>query len=361
MPKDLKRIEYRVRESWRARACAAGLSVGAQAFLFGTGAAMPLALNSAWIAAFSVLPAAALVTAACRKKNRIRNERKKSPSRAAHALLALTLLGNCIFAMAALVNFAEQTLLELSPMLWSIVVTVIAVSACALSGSDGAARLCFALRWVLPVLSGVLVLASVPMKTPVGLFPLLGKGGREVGVSAACMLGAASPALMLLLPPPDIARGGEAAKACPAPETGFFVRRVLAGATVGVLFLFAACVCTTYESIAESAVWGMRLRIVASDQPHEGIPQTLLIVLQMMAILLLGANMLSSAELALAYVFPKGQSMRSGLLILTALLLAALLVLLAFGFDIALYAAPLLAIPMLILPGICRSREGLPQ
>lgn len=179
MPKDLKRIEYRVRESWRARACAAGLSVGAQAFLFGTGAAMPLALNSAWIAAFAVLPAAALVTAACRKNKR-RNGREKSPSRAAHALLALTLLGNCIFAVAALVNFAEQTLLELSPMLWSIVVTVIAVSACALSGSDGAARLCFALRWVLPVLSGVLVLASVPMKAPVGLFPLLGKGGAEL-------------------------------------------------------------------------------------------------------------------------------------------------------------------------------------
>ncbi len=361
MPKDLKRIEYRVRESWRARACAAGLSVGAQTFLFGTGVAMPLALNSAWIAAFAMLPVAALVTAACRKKNKIRNGKKKRSSRAAYALLTLTLLGNCVFAVAALVNFAEQTLLELSPMLWSIVVTVIAVSACALSGGDGAARLCFALRWALPVLSGVLVLASVPMKTPVGLFPLLGKGGAELGVSAACMLGAASPAVMLLLPPLDIARGGEAANACPAPKTGFFVRRVLAGAAIGVLFLFAACVCTTYESIAESAAWGMRLRIVASDQPHEGIPQTLLVVLQMLAILLLGANMLSSAEQALVYAFPKGKSMRSGLLILTALLLAALLLLLAFGFDIVLYAAPLLAVPALILPGLCRSGEGMQQ
>ena len=356
MPKDLKRIEYRVRESWHARACAAGMSVGAQVFLFGTGVAMPLTLNSAWMAAFGALPLAGLVAAACRK----RSKRRKRLSRAACVLLSLTLLLNCIFAIAALVNFAEQTLLELSPVLWSVLVTVIAVFACALSGGDGAARLCFALRWALPVLAGVLVLASVPMKTPIGLFPLLGKGGGALGLSAACMLGAASPALMLLLPPPDIERGGGAAASCSAPQVSFIAWRVLAGAALGVLFLFAACVSTTYESIAESAAWGMRLRIVASDQPHEGIPQTLLVVLQMMSILLLGANMLSSAEQALVCAFPKGRFMRSGLLILTALLLAALLLLLAFGFEIALFAAPLLAVPTLILPGLCRGREGMP-
>ena len=85
MPKDLKRIEYRVRESWHARACAAGMSVGAQVFLFGTGVAMPLTLNSAWMAAFGALPLAGLVAAACRKKSK----RRKRLSRAACVLLSL--------------------------------------------------------------------------------------------------------------------------------------------------------------------------------------------------------------------------------------------------------------------------------
>jgi len=349
----MKTVEHRALESWRARACAAGMSVGAQVFLFGTGIAMPLALNSAWIAGLAALPAAALVTAMCRKKTK----KRKTSSRAACVLLAVTLLGNCVFAVAALVNFAEQTLLELSPVLWSIAVTVLAVFACALSGGDGAARLCFALRWAWPVLAGVLVLASVPMKTPVGLFPILGPGGSELCIAAGCMLGAVSPALMLLLPPEDLAQGGEAAQTCAAPEAGFFVRRVLVGASIGVVFLFAACVCTTYESIAESAAWGMRLRIVASDQPHEGIPQTLLVVLQMAATLLLAVNMLSSAEQALAGATQRSRRMRSGLLLLTLLLFAALLLLLAFGFEIALFAAPLLVVPVLILPWLCRGGE----
>ena len=349
----MKTAERRALESWRARACAAGMSVGAQVFLFGTGIAMPLALNSAWIAGLAALPAAALVTAICRKKTK----KRRKPSRAACVLLAVTLLGNCAFAVAALVNFAEQTLLELSPVLWSIAVTVLAVSACALSGGDGAARLCFALRWSWPVLAGVLVLASVPMKTPVGLFPILGPGGAELCIAAGCMLGAVSPALMLLLPPVDLAQGGAAAQTCAAPKAGFFVRRVLVGALIGVLLLFAACVCTTYESIEESAAWGMRLRIVASDQPHEGIPQTLLVVLQMAAALLLAVNMLSSAEQALAGATQRSRRMRSGLLLLILLLLASLLLLLAFGFEIALFAAPLLVVPVLILPWFCRGGE----
>ena len=125
MPKDMKIAERRALESWRARACAAGMSVGAQVFLFGTGIAMPLALNSAWIAALAALPVSALVTAMCRKKTK----KKRKPSRTACVLLAVTLLGNCVFAVAALVNFAEQTLLELSPVLWSIAVTVLSVFA----------------------------------------------------------------------------------------------------------------------------------------------------------------------------------------------------------------------------------------
>jgi len=357
LPNDQTVAEYRVRESWRARACAAGLSVGAQVFLFGTGVAMPLALSSAWIAALPVLPFSAAATALCRR----RAENGRALSKPACLLLALTLLLNAVFALSALVGFAEQTLLEQARVLVSIIVTVTAVFLCALSGVNGISRLCFALRWALPALIAVLILASVPMEVPVGLFPIFGPGGAALGWAALCMLGAASPVVMLLLPPPDPAQAGGAAKDCPAPKTGFFVRRVLLGAGAGVLFLLAACVCTTYESIGESAAWGMRMRIVASDQPHEGIPQTLLTVLQMTAVLLLAVNMIGAGEQALAAALRRTARMRTGLIGLTLLMFAALVLLAMYGFKLALFAAPLLLVPSLLVPVLHGKREDAGQ
>ena len=116
MPNDQKTLEYRVRESWRIRACTAGLCVGAQTFLFGTGIAMPIALNSAWMAALAALPAAALVTAVCRRVLKQtyaleQPDRAGKGARALHVLLALTLLANCVFALSALVSFAQQSLI----------------------------------------------------------------------------------------------------------------------------------------------------------------------------------------------------------------------------------------------------------
>ena len=67
--------------------------------------------------------------------------------------------------------------------------------------------------------------------------------------------------------------------------------------------------------------------------------------------------MLSSAEQALAGALKKSRHMRSGLLLLTLVLLASLLLLLAFGFEIALFVAPLLVVPVLILPWLCRGGE----
>ena len=343
MPRDQTVTERRMLESWRARACAAGLCVGAQIFLFGTGVAMPISLNSAWIAAFLSLPFSVFITIACRRK---RIDYDQPSSRAALVILALVLLLNAVFAAAALVSFAEQTLLEQAPVLFSVLLTVIAVFLCALSGGDGVSWLCFALRWALPILIGILILASMPMKVPSGLFPLFGPGRTALGVSALCMLGASTPAMLLMLPPQETTRTGTAD--LPMPKTSFFVRRVLAGAAAGLLILLCACVCTTYESIAESTEWGARLRIVASDQPHEGIPQTLLTVLQMAAILLLSANMLSSAEQALAFALKKSRSC-AGLFTLSLLLFALLLLLTAFSFDIALFAAPLLIAPALLV------------
>lgn len=353
MPKDRTVTEYRMLESWRARACTAGLCVGAQLFLFGTGVAMPVSLNGAWIAALISIPFSALLTAACRRKTIVYDS---IASRIALILLALTLLANAVFAAAALVNFAEQTLLEQSRVLWSVSVTVIAICLCAASGGNGVSWLCFSIRWTLPVLIIVLILASMPMKVPSGLFPLLGKGKTELIVCALCMLPASSPALMLLLPSPETAQTDDEAIA--VPKTGFFVRRVAVGAAAGVLILLFACVCTTYEAISESVEWGARLRIVASDQPHEGIPQTLLTLLQMTAVILLSAGMLTSAEQALSCLFRQKGRFRITLLTLSLLMLALLLLLIACGFNIALFAAPILLVPMLLVLLMCRRKEA---
>jgi len=352
LPKEQTATEHRMMESWRARACAASLCVGAQIFLFGTGVVMPVSLNGTWIAALLSLPFSAAVTAVCRRKT------KACISRAAMLLLALTLLLNAVFAAAALVNFAEQTLLEQASALWIVVATVLAVYLSAISGGEGAAWLCFALRWLLPVLAVVLVLASVPMKVPSGLFPVWGKGKTELGVGALCMLGASSPALMLLLPPPEIVE--EEACCLPELKSGFFVRRVLAGAAAGCLLLFCACVCTTYEAISESVEWGARLRIVASDQPHEGIPQTLLVVLQMAAVFLLSVNMLCAAGQAIGCAMKKTGRSRVVPAIFCLLMLGMLLLLIDCGFDIALAIAPLLIVPAGIVLLSRKRRADLP-
>ena len=344
-----------MRACWRVRACAAGLCVGAQIFLFGSGIAMPVALGSAWIAALAALPAAALTTAVCRKKldQDFLQREKEHPrkdrrgSRILHALLALTLLLNAAFALGALVSLAEQTLLRQARAAWSMAVALAAAALCALTG--GAPRLCFALRWGLAALLLGLTAACVPMELPVGLFPILGAGPLPLGVAAVCMLGAASPLLMLMLPPPELALAGAAAQRCPLPETKFFLGRVLAGAAVGVLLLFVASVCTTYESIAESGEWGVRLRIVFGAQPHEGIPQTLLTVCQMIAVVLLAACMLGAAEQALVRAWPKAQKGRAGLAALTLLLALCLAALIVYGFTPALFIAPLLAVPLAVL------------
>lgn len=354
MPKDPTTAERRALESWRARACAAGLCVGAQVFLFGTGVAMPVSLNSAWIAALITLPFSTFFAVACRRKTIACDGRISRP---ALILLALALLANAVFAAAALVSFAEQTLLEQSRSLWSAAITVIAIFLCTLSGGSGTAWLCFALRWALPLLIGILVLFSMPMKVPSGLFPLLGPGLTELSVSTLCMLGASSPALMLFLPPPELSDMNEEAFRQSIPKTGFFVRRMLSGAAVGILILFCACVCTTYEAIGESVEWGARLRIVASDQPHEGIPQTILSLLQMTTIILLGVNVLSSADQALCLAMKKTRPSRTVSFALSLLLFVLLLLLIACGFEIALFTAPLLLIPSLLVLLLCRRRK----
>ena len=194
MPKDQTVTERRIFESWRARACTAGLCVGTQIFLFGTGLAMPVSLNSAWIAALIVLPFSALLTAISCKKGVVCG---RIMSRAALILLALTLLANAVFAAAALVSFAEQTLLEQGRTLWIAAITVTSIFLCALS-SSGISWLCFALRWTLPVL--MLTFGGVSLVSP--LTNVL--AGTAASSAVLCVgLGtafAAVPLLKLLTP-----------------------------------------------------------------------------------------------------------------------------------------------------------------
>ena len=242
-------------------ACLAGLCTGAQIFLFGTGVAMPLALNSAWIAAFAAAGTAAILGACSVSVC-------GAVSRTAHLLLGAVLLLGALFSLTALMSFAGQTLLKQSRPLQSALTALAAAILCALSGAAGISRLCFALRWVFVLIIGALALSSMPKGVPAGLFPLLGAGASRIGLSALCMLGGAAPALMLMLPPPELAE----LNAAPPPKR-FFVFRVLAGALAGCAFLFLSCVNTTYETIAQSSEWGARLHLIAGYRPHEGLLQ----------------------------------------------------------------------------------------
>lgn len=351
-------LESRVRATWRVQACAAGLCAGTQVFLFGTGIAMPVALGSAWIASLAALPMAALTAFLCRRALALPRRTGKLAA-ALHLLLALTLLSNAAFALCGLVSLAGQTLLVQARALWSAAVTLAAVALCALTG--GAPRLCFALRWLLPVLLALLTALCVPLEVPAGLFPIFGAGVMPLGAAAACMLGAASPLLMLLLPPQALARGGEAAKRCPVPPAKFFVWRALASAAAGVLLLFAASANSPYEALLESSGWGERLRIVFGGQMRGGVMQTLLTVCQLIAMALLAVCMLASAEQALLRAIPKAQKGRAGLAALVLLLAACMAALIVLGMTAALFAAPLLVLPtaaLLILHKRLGGRDG---
>lgn len=350
MPESQKMAESRARAAWRVHACAAGLCTGAQVFLLGCGVALPTAMNSAWIASLATLPASALTVRLCARRDR------RTLGRGAALLLAMTLLLCAVFAAASLVAFAEQTLLEQAQTTWSASVALFAALLCALSGAAGVSRLCFALRWFVPVVLVGLSVLSVPIRIPVGLFPLLGAGWTQLGVAAVCMLAGAVPSLMLLLSPAELEERGMGESSL-MPDTPFFLRRVLAGAGVGVLLVFAACVFTTYESIAENGEWGARLRIAAGYQPHEGLAQTLLTVLELMAMLLLLVNMLCSAERALLIAVPKLNKGHIGLLALLLLMGLCMALLIVFGFDAALVAAPLLVVPMGLVLLLARGRR----
>lgn len=343
-------LEQRVLASYRTRACAAGLCVGTQIFLAGCACGMPLSLGGAWLASLPALMLAVWITGRCVPISSGQNAPK---SRLFYLLLCAALLSSGAFAAASMVCFAGQTLVEQTRGVWTAFAAWAAVALCALSGGTGAARLCFALRYVLPAL--LLGLSASGARRPVGLFPILGAGAPQLGMASLGMLFAAAPALMLALPPPEIALAGDAAQACAIPEKRFFVRRVLGGALAGVALLFLSCAAATYESIQESTQWGARLHMTAGSLP--GVLQMLLILFKLMAMLLLAANMLCAAEQAIVLAFPALSRNRSGLVLLLPVLFLCLAALIILGERLLLSLAPASVVPAALAAWIAGRRK----
>ncbi|MBQ8617577.1 MAG: hypothetical protein IJ418_08675 [Clostridia bacterium] len=343
--------ERRVLASFRVRACAAGLCAGAQIYLAGCAVGMPLTLGSAWLAALAALALCVWITVRCHR-TLARYSQKGTVSRPAYAFVAAALLLSAAFSLSSMVCYAGETLVAQTRGIWTAAMAWIAISLCALPGPAGAARICFAMRYAFPPLVLGLGAAAVPWRIPVGLFPLLGAGATELGAAAVCMLFGAAPALMLALPPPELA-----GQAYEVPQKAFFLRRMLAGALAGVLLLFLSSACTTYESILESTQWGARLHMAAGNLAREGIAQMLLTVTKLLAMLLLAANMLCAAEQALTLAFPALAKGRIGLALLLFLLLLSLSALIVLGEKPLLIAAPAIAIPAALAAWILGRRR----
>ncbi len=343
--------EQRILAAWRTRACAASLCVGAQIFLSGCAVGMPLALNSAWLAAIPTLAFCAWLVLRCHRV-------LLAPRlmRVHGCLLFAVLLGCAAFALTSMTGFAAQTLTQQARSLWLEATALLAALLCAIGSGAGPARLCFALRYALPVFVLGLPLFNLPLRVPAGLFPLLGAGAGPLGLAALSMLFGAAPTLMLMLPPPELDNipwsSGN------VPDVRFFLVRVLTGALIGLGALFLTSTCTTYESIAQSSEWGARLRMAAGNQPHEGILQMALTLSKLMAMLLLSVNMLCAAQQALKLAFSNLDGKYTGLAICAAALGGVQLVQTIYGDEPLLFGAPLIACIALAAALLAGRRRG---
>lgn len=158
-----------------------------------------------------------------------------------------------------------------------------------------------------------------------------------------CGLSSCAPALILFLPPEELTKS--CAPPAAVPNAGFFVGRVLAGGLVGVLMLLALSLCEPYELLSEQSIWGMRMMILSSSRPREGIIQTLLVIAQLFALLIGAVSLLCAAAQSLKTAFPR---LRLSLPLCALVLLASLLLSAEWGTEWGLYASPFLLIPLAI-------------
>lgn len=342
----------RIRAAYRVRAVSAAVCVGASVFALGAGVGIPLCLNAAYLAALAALPAAGL-TALLARRVLVGAGRF---ARARHALISLTLLALALFAFAATVSLVHQTLLPLARISFVAQVSFLFAGLCCATGAQGAPRMTFALRGILPVGLAALSLSTLSFETAAGLFPLLGTGARNLGLSALCMIAAAAPALLIALPPPELKDVPQRERA--TPGAWFFVWRVMLGAALGVGLLMVLSLCSTYEGLAAQQTWGRRMLIFCQREPHEGLGETILTLLQALSLLLCAIHGLLGAAQAWQAVWPRlGRGALGGCLLVCALLLTALVV---AGVDIARRVAPLLGAPVLLVWVLCLGRRKKP-
>lgn len=340
-------MKRRALASYRARACAAAVAVGAQVFSLGTGVLMTVSLNAMWLAALAAVPASMLAALAARRAlaRRLARGRDGWFARALLLMLGLTLACVSVFQIAALTALSEHSLLPQAQTLFLALSGLAAAALCALPGGEGVGRLAYAVRWPLPLALAVLTAGVLSFDTPAGLFPLLGRGAGPLALSALMALSGAAPVLMLTLPPPVLEERGET----PPPGGWFFAWRVGLGALAAVLLLAAVSLCGTYETLEGLGVWGARMRVVCTGKPREGILQTGLTLAQLLSLVIGASAMLGGGEQAAVRAFARLKKHRAGLLLLTLLSGAALWALVVFGFELALRAAPFLLIPTVLL------------
>ena len=343
----------RIRAAYRVRACAAAACTGAMVFALGTGAGMALCQNAAALASLAALPACALLTLAAHRALTARRT-----ARLRHVLLALLLPLAAVGALAALVALAKQSLLPHATVSYIARTSFLLAALCCVSGGAGVSRLLFALRLVLALGLPALAALSLRGEPASGLFPLLGPGAGQTGFAALCMLAGASPALLIALPPPELAQAEETLRLRATPGAGFFLWRMLLGAAVGALLLAALTLGGTYERIAQETAWGQRMLPAHAGGSRAGVWQTALLLLLCAGLTLAAAQLMTAGAQALRVALPfAGRGALAAVLALCAGLLTALVY---AGLDWALRIAPLLSVPaaLVALPGL--SREASP-
>lgn len=324
-------LESRVRAAYRAQASAAAFACGASTFALGAGLAVPLCLNAAYWAAACAVPACALAAyVACRL--RARGPRPLPLCAAQTAAALLLLLSGLALAGQSLLHAAAGRAIGLLALAGALL--------CALSGETGVSRLCFSLRLLVPL--GLLALGASGLSGQwhAGLFPLLGMGAQPLALAACLCVPACVPALTLALPPAALRDAGEEALACPPPPARFFVSRVALGSAMGMLLTLLLTLCNAYESLRTLDRWGARMVILSQSDPHGGLLQELLTLVQLLALALGAASMLAGAEQALRRAHPVLRRGRVGLLLPALVCAVGLDASLAVGERMLLAALP---------------------
>lgn len=335
-------MRARIRAAYRVRACSAAVCAGAAVLALGTGAGMVLCLNAAYLAALAALPAcAAAVLLAHRALTHPRRARIR------HALLAALLLLLAVLALAALVSMAKQVLLPGAAVSYIARTGFLLAALCCVLGGTGVGRMAFALRYAMLLCIAALAAAAAGGGTA-GLFPVLGPGARRTGLAACAMLAGAAPALLIALPPPELAQVDERTRLRDTPGAGFFLWRLLAGCAAAVVLLAVLTMSGTYEGIDARESWGGRMLLMGESGPRTNAAQTALVLLETAGLTLCAAQMLLGSAQALACALPR---MRAPALPAVLALCAGLLTALVYaGLHAALAAGPLLSLPA---AGVC--------